>query len=133
MGNLEDKLSLLMDMIAFSVIDGKLDPKEYQFLSLIASELRIDQPTFDELFHRETKPSVIKSENQRIHQFYRLALLMHVDGVLDAREQIELNQIAIDMGLNPNATRRVLNLMRESEYKVLDPELIFSIFREQQN
>lgn len=133
MGNLEDKLSLLMDMIAFSVIDGKLDPKEYQFLSLIASELRIDQPTFDELFHRETKPSVIKSENQRIHQFYRLALLMHVDGVLDAREQIELNQIAIDMGLNPNATRRVLNLMRESEYKILDPELIFSIFREQQN
>lgn len=133
MGNFEDKLALLLDMIAFSVVDGKLDPREYQFLSLIASELRIDQPTFDELFHREARPPVIKSEHQRIHQFYRLALLMHVDGILDSREETELHQIAIDMGLSPNATRRVLELMRESEFKILDPELIFGIFREQQN
>lgn len=122
-----------MDMIAFSVIDGKLDPKEYQFLSLIASELRISKEAFDELFHREQKELVIPSEHQRIHQFYRLALLMHVDGRLDIKEQQGIHQIALNMGLNPGATRRILRLMEETQYRVLDPNLVFSIFREQQN
>ncbi|NUY82400.1 excinuclease ABC subunit B [Flavobacterium sp. MAH-1] len=133
MHNYEEKLSLLLDMIQFSVVDGKLDPREYQLLALIASELKIDKQAFDDLFHQEPKPHVIKSEMQRIHQFYRLALLMHIDGEVHEREQSAINQIAIEMGLNPTATKRILGLMKESEYKILDPNLVFSIFKEQQN
>lgn len=133
MNNNEEKLSLLLDMIAFSVVDGKLDTREYQFLSLIASELRIDKATFDNLFHIEQRSHVIRSESERIHQFYRLALLMHIDGVLHEREQAAINQIALEMGLNPSATRRILKLMQESEYKILEPGLVFEIFREQHN
>ena len=133
MNNYEEKMGLLLDMIQFAVIDGKLDAREYQLLALIASELRIDKQAFDDLFHQEPKPHIIRSESQRIHQFYRLALLMHIDGEIHEREQAAINQIAIDMGLNPNATRRILNLMKESEFKILDPGLVFEIFREQQN
>lgn len=133
MNTIEEKLKLLLDMIAFSVVDGKLDPREYQFLSLIASELRIDKQHFDELFHQEQRAHVIRSESERIHQFYRLALLMHIDGVQDQREQQAIHQIAIEMGLNPSATKRILKLMEESEYKILDPNLVFQTFREQQN
>ncbi|RZJ67413.1 MAG: excinuclease ABC subunit B [Flavobacterium sp.] len=133
MNTVEEKLKLLLDMIAFSVIDGKLDPREYQFLALIASELRIDKESFDELFHTEQRAHIIRSESERIHQFYRLALLMHIDGVLDEREENGIFQIAIEMGLNPSATRRILQLMERSEFKILDPSLIFQMFREQQN
>ncbi|RZJ69660.1 excinuclease ABC subunit B [Flavobacterium sp.] len=133
MDNYEEKLALLLDMIQFSVVDGKLDPREYKLLSLIAGELRIEKTAFDDLFHRESKPHAIKSEVQRIHQFYRLALLMHIDGEVHEREQAAINQIAIDMGLNPGATRRILTLMKESEFKILDPNVVFEIFREQQN
>lgn len=133
MHNYEEKLNLLLDMIQFSVIDGKLDPREYKLLSLIAGELKIEKEAFDDLFHQEPKPHIIKSEMQRIHQFYRLALLMHIDGIVHEREQAAINQIAIDMGLSPNATKRILAIMKESEYKILDPNMVFSIFREQQN
>jgi len=133
MDNYEEKLALLLDMIQFSVIDGKLDTREYQLLALISQELKIDKATFDDLFHQEPKPHIIKSESQRIHQFYRLALLMHIDGEIHEREQAAINQIALDMGLSPNATKRILGLMRESEFKILDPHLVFEIFREQQN
>lgn len=133
MNNNEEKLSLLLDMIAFSVVDGKLDPREYQFLSLIAGELRIDKPTLDALFHTEQRSHIIRSEPERIHQFYRLALLMHIDGVLHEREQAAIHQIALEMGLDPAATKRILQLMRESEFKILDPNVVFKIFRAQQN
>ncbi|WP_223845621.1 excinuclease ABC subunit B [Flavobacterium selenitireducens] len=133
MDKYEEKLGLLMDMIQFSVVDGKLDAREYQLLSLIAQELRIEKQAFDDLFHQEPRPHVIKSEAQRIHQFYRLALLMHIDGEIHEREQAAINQIAIDMGLSPNATKRILGLMKESEFKILDPNLVFEIFREQHN
>ncbi|NMH27919.1 tellurite resistance TerB family protein [Flavobacterium silvaticum] len=133
MTNYEEKLALLMDMIAFSVVDGQLDPREYQFLSLISAELGVDKETLDEMFHREPESPVIPSEHQRIHQFYRLALLMHIDGKLHIKEQEAIHNIALQMGLSPNATNRILNLMEETEYKVLDPNVVFGIFKQQQN
>ncbi len=133
MDKYEEKLGLLLEMIQFSVVDGKLDPREYQLLLLIAQELQIGKQAFDDLFHQEPKPHVIKSEIQRIHQFYRLALLMHIDGVIHSREASAISQIAIEMGLSPAATKRILALMEESEFKILDPGLIFDIFKEQQN
>ena len=36
-----EKISLLTDMIAFAVVDGKLHDREYLFLSMIAEELQI--------------------------------------------------------------------------------------------
>ncbi len=133
MQNREEKLSLLLDMIAFSVVDGKLDAREYEFLLLIARELQIDKIHFDELFHQEQKSGAIKSEAQRIHQFYRLALLMHIDGELHPNEEKSIFEIGIKMGLNPMAMRRILNIMKASDNKILNPNLIFDIFREQQN
>jgi hypothetical protein len=36
---------------------------------------------FNDLFHQELPKLPIKNEFQRIQQFYRLALLMHRDGI----------------------------------------------------
>jgi hypothetical protein len=76
---------------------------------------------------------VIKDEFHRICQFYRLALLMHVDGVLHETEQIKINEIGINMGLNPYAMKRVLHLMKNSPNRMVDGELLLSIFSEQHN
>ena len=43
---------------------------------------------------------MIKDEFNRVCQFYRLFLLMHCDGVLHEVEQIKINEIGINMGLN---------------------------------
>jgi hypothetical protein len=112
MNNREQKLSLLSEMIAFSIVDGQLHQKEYDFIFLIACELKIDALSFDHLFHEELIPIKIKNEQHRIEHFYRLALLMCVDGVLRTREMGAIHGIGLKMGLNPKAMDFILDLTR---------------------
>jgi len=127
------KLSLLSDMIAFAVVDGKLHDNEYLFLSLIAEDLGIESTEFQQLFHSENKSEVIKDDFERIQQFYRLALLMHSDGVLHEREEKRIHEIGIGMGLDPFAMKRVLNAMKQSPTRLISPDYLLEVFQEQNN
>jgi hypothetical protein len=127
----EEKRSLLLEMIAFSTVDGQLHKRELEFLWLV--ELNIDKKLFQDLFHQECLPQIIKSEFQRIQQFYRLALIMHCDGVLHEKEATAIQQIAIEMGLNPSATKRILDLMKKAPNAMIDPKKLLKVFQEQHN
>ena len=133
MNTYEEKRSLLLEMIAFSTIDGKLHKREYEFLAIIATELGFDAVEFKDLFHQELRLIPIKTEFLRIQQFYRLALLMFSDGVLHQKETITIQQIAINMGLNPTATKRVLKLMMEAPNAIIDGAVLLNVFHEQYN
>ena len=133
MDTLQEKLSLLQEMIAFALIDGELHDREYDFLEMVAMELEIEKPVFHKLFEKRDSVSVIKDEFHRICQFYRLALLMHSDGVLHEAEQIKINEIGINMGLNPYAMKRVLNLMKNSPNRMVEGDVLLSVFTEQHN
>ena len=129
----EQKVSLLLEMIAFSTVDGKLHKREYDFLYLVADELNIEKEDFNDLFHQELPKLVIKTEFQRIQQFYRLALLMHADKILHKKEEIAIRQIALDMGLNPSSTKRILEMMKKAPNAIIAPEVLLNTFQEQQN
>lgn len=133
MNTYEEKLSLLAEMIAFAVVDGKLHDREYQFLSIVAKELQVTKEDFKHLFHQELSIIPIKSESQRIQQFYRLALLMHCDGVLHEKEEISIKQLGVNMGLNPFAIKRILKAMEKSPTRMIDAETLINIFKEQLN
>jgi uncharacterized tellurite resistance protein B-like protein len=128
-----EKINLLSEMIAFSVVDGRLHEREYQFVWIVAQELGVSKKEFNELFHQELPTDVIKSEFERIQQFYRLALLMHCDGVLHKKEEEAIRQIAINMGLNPSATSRVLKLMKAAPNAMIPPQVLLEHFQEQHN
>jgi len=115
------------------VVDGKLHDRELQFLTLVADELQIKTEDFKQLFHQEYPTTVIKTEFQRIQQFYRLALLMHCDGVLHQREKEAIHQIGITMGLNPFAMKRVLTAMELSKTGMISPDYLLEVFQEQHN
>ncbi|WP_395043067.1 excinuclease ABC subunit B [Flavobacterium sp.] len=127
------KMSLLADMIAFAIIDGELHEREYMFLTLVAVELGVNNEELKQLFHEENRSEVIKSEFERIQQFYRLALLMHCDGVLHEREEVKIHEIGINMGLNPFAIRRVLKEMAKSPTRMVHPDFLLEVFQEQLN
>ncbi len=129
----EEKINLLSEMIAFSIVDGQLHKREYDFIALVALELNISKADYDDLFHQEIKPLAIKTEFQRIQQFYRLALLMHVDGILHKKEENAIKQIAINMGLNPMVTKRILLMIKVSPTRTIDPEYLLEAFKEQHN
>jgi len=133
MSTYEEKLSLLSEMIAFAKIDGEIHEREYQFLSIVAAQLRVDKNTFDSLFDHEIERVVIKSEHQRILQFYRLALLMHADGILHENEQIAIREMGVNMGLSPFAMKSVLLEMQKSPTGLIDPDILLALFRAQHN
>ena len=133
MATLEEKRSLLLELIAFATVDGKLRTREYEFLRIVAVELGFNTADFQALFHEELPELPIRSEFMRIQQFYRLALLMHCDGVLHDKELAAIQQIAIKMGLNPHATKRILKLMEKSPFSVIESEVLLTIFQEQHN
>ncbi|MGL2994162.1 excinuclease ABC subunit B [Flavobacterium sp. TSSA_36] len=133
MNSFEEKRSLLLEMISFSIVDGKLHQRELDFIWIVAKELGFTRAEYSDLFHQELPHLPVKSEFQRIQQFYRLALIMHCDGVLHEKESVAIRQIAIDMGLNPGATKRVLQMMQESPNAMIDAKALLGMFQEQHN
>lgn len=129
----KERIGLLQEMIAFAVVDGQLHDREYDFIEMVAQELEIDNDTLLKLYQKKEEKVVIKDEFNRICQFYRLALLMHCDGVLHEREQVKINEIGINMGLNPYAMKRVLHLMKKSPSRMIDAETLLTVFSEQHN
>lgn len=75
MDTLQEKLSLLQEMIAFALVDGELHDREYDFLEIVSKELEIEKETFLKLFENRGKTIVIKDEFNRICQFYRSSAL----------------------------------------------------------
>lgn len=128
-----EKISLLTDMIAFAIVDGKLHDKEYQFIGLVAQELNLEKAELNQLFHQEHHSKIIKNEFERIQHFYRLALLMFCDGLLHDREQIKIHEIGLQMGLSPFAIKRVLKAMKESPSYMVSPQFLLEVFNEQLN
>ncbi|HSD15398.1 MAG TPA: hypothetical protein VLB74_12175 [Flavobacterium sp.] len=133
MNTYDEKISLLSEMIAFAVVDGELHDREYDFLWIIAQELKIEKEVFLELFGKRNDIKVIKDELHRIMQFYRLALLMHCDGVLHEREIKAIHEIGITMGLNPMGIKSTLKQMAQSPNQMIEPEKLLYSFESQHN
>lgn len=133
MNTYEERISLLSEMIAFAIVDGELHDNEYDFLAIVAEELGIEKSVFLSLFDKQKEIVIIKDEHQRIMQFYRLALLMHIDDVLHEREVRAINEIGIKMGLNPMGIRKTLKAMEDSPNKMVAAEFLICAFEEQHN
>ncbi|OGS69828.1 MAG: excinuclease ABC subunit B [Flavobacteria bacterium RIFCSPLOWO2_12_FULL_31_7] len=129
----QEKISLLKEMIAFALIDGELHDREYDFIEIVAYELGVDKETLHKLYENKGEVNVIKDELNRICQFYRLALLMRCDDILHERERIKINEIGINMGLDPYAMKRALQLIEDSPNHMIDGETLIKLFSEQLN
>ena len=131
--NYEEKLSLLSEMISFAQIDGKLHDREFQFLQLVACELQIKYADFIDLFQSDLKHIPIQNDLERMQHFYRLALLMHCDGVKHQNENTAIHEIGLQMALNPYAINRILKAIDQSPTKTIDPHFLITVFNEQLN
>ena len=129
----QERISLLQEMISFALVDGELHDREYDFIEMVALELGIEKPTLLKLYDNKGEVTVIKDEINRICQFYRLALLMQCDYVLHENEYIKINEIGINMGLNPYAMKRVLKLIEKSPNHMVDGQTLIAMFSEQLN
>ena len=129
----QEKISLLQEMISFALVDGELHDREYDFIEIVAYELGVDKETLHKLYENKGEIKVIKDELNRICQFYRLALLMRCDDILHERERVKINEIGINMGLDPYAMKRVLKLIEDTPNHMVDGRVLIKLFSEQLN
>lgn len=129
----QEILSLLKELIRFANADKKYREAEHQFLLAIAQQFDISKTEFQEIFESDIEHIPQKPEYERIVQFQRLVLLMHVD-LENSKEEIDkLKEFGVHLGLNPEAINKVLVQMTQYENGVIPPEKLIEIFKTHHN
>lgn len=133
MNEKNEKLSLLAELVKLARADEEVKKSEFDFLSIIAMQLDITPEEFRTVFEENIAFQPPKFELDRILQFQRLILLMHIDHSLGDKELRLIRETGIRMGLNPAATNKVLERMHDYENGVVPPKELISIFRAYHN
>lgn len=129
----KDRVSLLSEMIAFSLVDGELHHLEILFLTDIAEKLEISKSVYSDLFSRKYEPTKVKDPFSKIVHYYRLALLMHSDGKLHINEQKELLEIGTRMELTTKVMTVILEMVSEAKNKEIPTDNLLKVFNLQYN
>ncbi|HBS85789.1 MAG: hypothetical protein A2W91_13190 [Bacteroidetes bacterium GWF2_38_335] len=130
---MEESLGLLSSLIQLIKSDGQIKEKEYVFLTEMARMLNVSKEKLDELFNQEVPFIPPKHEFDRIIHFHRLVLMMNFDLDTNKNELDFINQLGLKMGLNTLAISKVLIEMNNYPNKVVPPERLIEIFRENYN
>ena len=133
MPNRIEKLSLLSEMIAFAKSDDSIKSVEYNFLLAVAQQLEVSREDFDYLIKNPVNRMVLKSHSERIVQFHRMVLLMHVDQERTQQELAKLYNYGLRMGLNHESITKVLYLMEGFPDMMVPAEVLIDIFKVQYN
>ncbi len=129
----QEKLSLLSELIKLARVDEQVKEIEFQFLFAIAIQLQVEKTDFEKLFDEYIQFTPPKLESDRILQFQRLILLMHID--LDVHpEQINMiKELGIRMGLAPSATNEILRTMNDYPNKIVPVDKLIQLFQVHHN
>ncbi len=133
MPNRVEKLSLLSEMIAFAKSDDSLKKVEYNFLLAVAKQLEVSREDFDYLINHPVNRVVLKSHSERIVQFHRMVLLMHVGQVRSEKELAKLYNYGLRMGLYHESITKVLYLMEGFPDMMVPAEVLIDVFKTQYN
>jgi len=128
-----EKLSLLSEMIAFAKADKNLKRIEYNFLLSIAKQLDVSRADFDYLIEHPINYVNLKSHSERIVQFHRLILLMHIEEERTDEKIGKIHNYGLRMGLSHESINRVLYLMDGFPNMMVPAEVLIDIFKVQYN
>ena len=130
---MEEKLSLLKQLIILSKSDKDFHSEEYHFISLIANSLVVSKEDLDTLFNKYIKFNPPKLEPFRIVQFQRLVLLSNVDLSVSEQEINNLKKAGFLLGLREGAINTILDQMKNHERGLIPKEKLIEIFKAYHN
>ena len=131
--SMDEKVNQLSGLIALVLSDGEVTESEYEFLLRIATEMNVSQLELDMLIGKDITFVPPKSEFDRIVQFYRLLLLMHVDKKVVDKELILVKDLSIKMGLSPLTTDKLIDMINISPNKQIPADKLIAAFQVNHN
>ena len=130
---MDEKRSLISELINLAKSDGEVQDKEYEFLITISKMLGINEYEFNKIFSEDIKFAPPSNEQERIIQFYRLVLLSHIDLKVKNEELSYLKKAGLRLGLNYFAVENVLQEMKKNENGKIPSEKLIEIFKVNHN
>lgn len=129
----QEKLSLLSELIKLARVDEQVKEIEFQFLFAIAIQLQVEKTDFEKLFDEYIQFTPPKLESDRILQFQRLILLMHIDLDVHSEQINMIKELGIRMGLAPSATNEILRTMNDYPNKIVPVDKLIQLFQVHHN
>ncbi len=130
---MNEKLSILTELIKLARVDKQYRDDEYQFMKIIAKSLSISKEQLDALFNEYVEFSPPEMEMARIVQFQRLVLLANIDMEVANEEMAVIREAGMRLGLRAEAVTRVLKEMKEHERGMVPEDKLLEIFKTYHN
>ena len=130
---MQEKLSILSELIHLAKVDNQLDEQEQGFIKVIADGLGVKDEDLQNLYENPVDFDPGTTDGERILQFHRLVLLMNVDRTITDAEMSNVKLAGIKLGLNPMATNEVLQRMYDYPNNVIPPVELIAIFVKHHN
>jgi len=130
---MNEKLSILSELIELAKADNQLDENELGFIKVIAEGLGVADADLENLYENPVPFDPGTTDGERILQFHRLVLLMNVDRTITDVEINNIRMAGIRLGLNPIATNEVLQRMYDYPNNVIPPNELIAIFVKHHN
>lgn len=130
---MDEKLSLLADLVKLANADNDFKEEEQQFIYAIAMQMGVSPQDYTRIFNENITYSPPQLEVDRILQFQRLILVMSVDGNASPKEKQLVKQLGLKMGLNQMAVNTVLNEMHNYKNNMIPPNRLIEIFKQYHN
>lgn len=125
---MEEKLSLLYELLKMARIDSEISARELEFIQQIAEMIGVEKDHVLALLGEKIAYKAPKSEFERILQFHRLVLLANVDLQIEGEEIIALQKAGIKLGLRPEAVTAVLMEMGKHAHGMIPTDRMLQIF-----
>lgn len=124
-----DPKSLLSDLILMVMVDGKVKPSEIQLIQKLAERMKISKTDVKKLLKDPKSGKPPFSEADRITQFYKLMLVMQVDGETHASELDAIVHFGLKMGIRPVVAQQILKKMNQYENGIVPADELLKIFK----
>jgi len=125
----ENTFALISDLIVLAYADNKITDSEYEFILRIANRMDLSKNEVDKLFLNPLPSKPLFTELERITHFYKLVLLMHVDGEIHEKEIIALHNFGLKMGIRAGVIKQILLRIENYEDSIIPSSELIKIFQ----
>ena len=125
---IQEKKSLIKNLIDLAAIDGVKNQDEMQFIRALADQAKIDGNELLELENSNIEFAPPQNEFDRIEHMHKLMLLMATDQTFSVIEKEFIQNIGLRMGIRPQATIILMDKLENSENNILTPEEIMNVY-----
>lgn len=128
-------IAILCMLKEVSLLSGRMDKKEEQFIRSMGHRLDLDDGTIEDVIRGQLFEELptFRAESDRIPIFYMCAMGHAVNGDFDQNERIYCERLGFRMGIRPVVMDLLIDLMKKHFPQPIPDEALQAVIRVSHN